>query len=338
MKTIAIIGAGFAGLATAYHLLEQSPQVEITLYDASGPGGGASGVASGLLHAHMGKEGKRHPLGVQALAQAKRLVEDAQKHTKRPVILSKGLVRPAISQEQEHAFQKSAIKEDSIAIEFLSPNEIQALYPWLHNYAGLFLPDAISLDASAYIEGLLSLLISTQRLKLIIKKIEDPQLLLEEHTAVVICTGSQTPNLPLANTLHWSLTKGQTLELFSDDLKFNLPYPLNADKYLIPLTAHSYLLGATYEHTTANEPDEAEARRLLLPSLQFLAPPLSEKKMAATTRSHWRCYGKDKSNPVTARLGPRIWVFSGLGSRGLLLHALLGQRIATSLLAELSSS
>ena len=32
--------------------------------------------------------------------------------------------------------------------------------------------------------------------------------------------------------------------------------------------------------------------------------------------------------PVVSQLGPRLWVFGGLGSRGLLYHALLGRELA----------
>ncbi|HRD55095.1 MAG TPA: FAD-dependent oxidoreductase, partial [Parachlamydiaceae bacterium] len=48
---IAIIGAGFAGLATAWHLLQHQDKIplEVTIFDSSGFGGGASGIAAGLL-------------------------------------------------------------------------------------------------------------------------------------------------------------------------------------------------------------------------------------------------------------------------------------------------
>lgn len=49
---IAIIGAGFSGLALAYFLLQSSAHV--TLFDAVGIGGGASGIATGLLHPYPG--------------------------------------------------------------------------------------------------------------------------------------------------------------------------------------------------------------------------------------------------------------------------------------------
>lgn len=46
MRRIAIIGAGLSGLATAYFLRD----LDVTLFDAKGIGGGASGVCGGLVH------------------------------------------------------------------------------------------------------------------------------------------------------------------------------------------------------------------------------------------------------------------------------------------------
>ncbi len=53
---IAIIGAGFAGLAGAYYLSEH---FQVTLFDLKGIGGGASGISSGLLHPYPGEKGRR---------------------------------------------------------------------------------------------------------------------------------------------------------------------------------------------------------------------------------------------------------------------------------------
>ena len=45
---VAIIGGGLAGLSTTYHLLQKSPDLNITIFDKTKPGtGGASAVAGG---------------------------------------------------------------------------------------------------------------------------------------------------------------------------------------------------------------------------------------------------------------------------------------------------
>ncbi len=51
---IAIVGSGFSGCGVCWHLL-QSEGVEITLFSA---GGGASHIASGLLHPYFGMKAR----------------------------------------------------------------------------------------------------------------------------------------------------------------------------------------------------------------------------------------------------------------------------------------
>jgi aspartate oxidase len=45
---VGIVGGGLAGLATAYHLIQKNPTVDITIIDKAPPGtSGASSVAGG---------------------------------------------------------------------------------------------------------------------------------------------------------------------------------------------------------------------------------------------------------------------------------------------------
>ena len=47
-NSVGIVGGGLAGLATAFHLIEKKPSVNITIIDKALPGaGGASSVAGG---------------------------------------------------------------------------------------------------------------------------------------------------------------------------------------------------------------------------------------------------------------------------------------------------
>ena len=63
-RKYAIIGGGFAGVATAWHLLAHArTPVSVHLFDGAGIAGGASGAAAGLLHPYSPK-GKVHPLKI----------------------------------------------------------------------------------------------------------------------------------------------------------------------------------------------------------------------------------------------------------------------------------
>ena len=88
--SIAIIGAGFAGLAAAYHLSEN---FQVVLYDKKGIGGGASGISSGLLHPYPGEKGRRSWHASEALEATRELLEVAEKEIGKPVAEYGGIFR-----------------------------------------------------------------------------------------------------------------------------------------------------------------------------------------------------------------------------------------------------
>ena len=65
---VAVIGAGFCGLAVVWNLLNQlfQPNLEVTLFDKTAIGSGASGVAAGLLHPYAGAHAKLNWRGKEA--------------------------------------------------------------------------------------------------------------------------------------------------------------------------------------------------------------------------------------------------------------------------------
>ncbi|PWI12136.1 FAD-dependent oxidoreductase [Streptomyces sp. NWU339] len=51
---VAVVGAGLAGLSTAYHLVERDPSLDVVVVDARHPAAGASGRGTGLLGPRVG--------------------------------------------------------------------------------------------------------------------------------------------------------------------------------------------------------------------------------------------------------------------------------------------
>ncbi|GAX84021.1 hypothetical protein CEUSTIGMA_g11446.t1 [Chlamydomonas eustigma] len=75
----AVIGAGLAGVATAWHLLEKSDPghaIEVVIYDAVGVAAGGSGSAAGLLHA-LTPKGKLLWKGVEGVSATMQLLKTA---------------------------------------------------------------------------------------------------------------------------------------------------------------------------------------------------------------------------------------------------------------------
>lgn len=151
---IAIIGAGFAGLAAAHYLKTCG---EVTVF-SSEPG--ASAIAAGLLHKFVGMHAKKNLYGDEALELSLDLVAPFAKKT--------GLLRPAASEIQAVWFQKAA-KNYPTEIELVDPQTIWIKEAWV-------------VDTAAY----LATLKTTPRH---IADLEE----LHDFDRVILCTGASAP-------------------------------------------------------------------------------------------------------------------------------------------------
>ena len=120
-KRIAVIGAGFAGVAVSFHLLKLSllkqqqqqqehPPIQVDPYDAYSLGAGGSGAAAGLLHPYSPK-GKVLWKGKEAYREAVALVREAEEAgcpKGRQFVWRRGLLRAAKTKKQAVDFVKNA--------------------------------------------------------------------------------------------------------------------------------------------------------------------------------------------------------------------------------------
>ena len=126
-RHIAIVGAGFAGVATAYHVFRQVADahaeatadgktvapVRVTLIDEKGVAGGASGVAAGLLHPYTprGKIIWRGTEGVAATLELVEAAENAERVMEAAARLERGgddVSRPTVSPRRGRAIARRA--------------------------------------------------------------------------------------------------------------------------------------------------------------------------------------------------------------------------------------
>lgn len=113
----AVLGAGFAGLAVAWHLLKHCPKeshISIDVYDEVGIGGGASGASGGLLHPYSpkakvlwrGAECWKECLELLTVAEnaaqtkiPENIAHDSSCGSEGPIVLRRGILRPATSEK-----------------------------------------------------------------------------------------------------------------------------------------------------------------------------------------------------------------------------------------------
>eukprot|EP00873_Tetraselmis_striata_P043043 jgi/Tetstr1/463307/TSEL_008231.t1 len=179
----AVVGGGFAGLATCWHLLASARHdapVAVDLYDCVGLGAGGSGAAAGLLHPYTSR-GKLLWKGAEGVEAALELVAAAEQHAEPGTpgfVWRSGLLRPAKSSKQAADFLKfcgdahpggnwgGARAVDAAAARALVPGlslaelaadqvgtESSATLP-PDSPAGLHVPDGLVLHSKRYLSAL----------------------------------------------------------------------------------------------------------------------------------------------------------------------------------------
>lgn len=307
---IAIIGAGFCGVALAYHLLQQGHS--ITLYDSRGIGGGASGIAAGLMHPYAGRFANCNWRGQEGMEATKELLGIASSTLGIPVADSCGLMRMALLPDQQVSFKKCAL-ENPENVLWKSNQESHSLVPGIAQASGIFIPGAITVNCPLYLKGLW---MACEKLggKFEQKTITDLNQLDEER--IILATGAhkELHNVPITQV------KGQILEY---DYPVVLPIAINSQAYIVTQFG-TCLAGATFEKTFASpEPDLMVAKRDLEPKIRSLYPALSNCKIIAC-RAGLRA-STPNHLPLVKQINARTWLVTGMGSKGLLYHALFAK-------------
>lgn len=312
---IAIIGAGFCGVASAFLLLQRGHT--ITLYDAKGIGGGASGVAAGLMHPYAGRFANYNWKGREGMEATNALLKVASDTLGHPVSDHSGLLRMAISEDQRISFKECSNQHPDVLWQ--TAEQAQQRVRNIVSCPGIFIPSAVTVNCPLYLKGLWT---ACEKLhgRFERKRIDDLSLI--DADRVIITTGAHKGlhQVPLTQV------KGQILEY---DYSRSLPLSINSQAYIVTQFG-SCLAGATFEKTfTHEEPDVDVARKDLEPKIFALFPELASSKiincragLRASCRGHL---------PVIEPIDSRTWVLTGMGSKGLLYHALMAQELSERL-------
>lgn len=321
---ISIIGAGFAGLATAWHLLNKIKNLDLTLIDEVGFGAGASGVSVGLMHSFVGFTGKKNPEGDFAYASSLALLEISAKELAMPVYAKKGLLRFPVNASQEKSFKASVDLHANA--HWLDIEACQKLAPGSIASPGMFIEDALTVEPLKYLQGLF-LACKKLGMKYKQEKVLDLSDISKENDQVIVTAGAGVFAFEKACNDSLRLLKGQTL---------TFPWPENCKPLDTVISSNVYItidagkklchVGSTFEREFERPgPDMERACLSILPALDMLFPPLKGVKpidckagFRVTTSNHV---------PLIEKVDEKIYVYTGLGSKGLLYHSLYAEKL-----------
>ncbi|MBS4168413.1 FAD-dependent oxidoreductase [Parachlamydia sp. AcF125] len=326
---IAIIGAGFSGLAAAWYFLQRE-HVEVTILDKRGIGGGASGIAAGLFHPYAGAHAKLNRWGKEGWEESCQLIQVAEEALGASVATRKGLLRLALTELQLSDFTLSAARYPEV--QFFSEPQCQQQVPGVVAKAGIFIQTAMAVYPDRYLWGLW---IACQKkgatfLQQEVKDLEE----LSHFDCVVLAMGSDVVQMLDLKRDPMSLVKGQLLELEWPRGLAPLPFPLSSQAYLtMSPDSKTCLVGSTFEKKFKSlEVDLEAAIQEIIPKAAAFFPPVKEMRIVKGYAGV-RIASKDHL-PFYKRIEANTWVLTGMGSKGLLYHALYAKQLVSSIYEE----
>lgn len=284
----AVVGCGLAGLGVAHVLQERGYQID--LYDEKGIGGGASGIASGLLHPYPGKKGLRSKFADEGMAKTLALLDRAEEAIGRPVALRNGILRKNW-EPAEWGDDLERVGND------------------------ILIKSGCTVYMKTYLEGLYKALgdVSLNQ-----KKFVDDGL----YDLVVYAIGKGFHEMGVEGVQY---VKGQILTCKTDE-KFERS--VIGSGHISPLEGEGLIhVGSTYEHHAKNDKSDLEvALEYLTPRIETFYPGFKQLSVLACSAAVRVCT-KGSYLPIVKKIDDRRVIFTGLGSRGLLYHALFGERV-----------
>lgn len=323
---IAIIGAGFSGLAVCWELLNYQNgnlRPSITLFEAKKIGGGASGMAAGLLHPYAGAHAKKNWRATEGIEATKIRLKISEKELGTPVAFETGIFRAATDSKQQTNYQLCAASYDDV--EWWDAQTSQSRFPGMGPFPGIFIKTGLTVNCPLYLEGLWK---ACARMGAIWKSANINSLQeLKEFDLIIVAAGALCKKFTELHHLPLIFIKGQLIEI---------EYPENFDFPDLPVNSYYYLLkhptkkcciaGSTFEREFSNsDPDLTTAVAKISPAIELLFPGFKSSKILdcqtgirVSTPSHRPIYGK---------CSDKVWYFTGMGSKGLLYHALFAEEL-----------
>ncbi|MCB1066891.1 MAG: FAD-dependent oxidoreductase [Simkania sp.] len=327
MPKIAIVGAGFSGLGLCYHLLQCGYQV--TLFDPKGIGGGASGIASGLLHPYPGESARMSWRGLEAMREAELLIDKASEALGRAVARKEGILHLAISEKKKEAFLQRANTQDDV--EWWDAKTCHERVKGAHFCPGIFIRSGQTVHPKLYLKGLWEV---CQKEGAELEKKEVDVASLKGFDQIVIAAGSGIRKMKECESLNVKLNKGQLL-VCTKPSYFNPGFSLVGKGYLaLSEDENRCYLGSTYEHEFITEqPCIGHATEMIFSRIGQFLPSYGAFEVTECL-SGMRVVNRKTYHPIVGKLREGVWVLTAMGSRGLLYHGLMGKMLAQAIVAN----
>ena len=306
---IAVIGAGFSGLAVSWNLLNLKNQVVV--FDLFLEG--ASAIAAGLLHPYVGEEGRRSLFATEAMQKTEELLHIATRSL-REEVFREGIVRVAQNEKQRKTYKNHCVVFRDI-IDLGNDH--------------FLIKSGKTVFCKRYLQGM-RLAIAERGGQFITEKIADLEQL-KIFDQIVVAAGASIRDFPELEQLKLRFVKGQVLTC-------EIPIDLQIERSLVGkgylATSHNIGIchvGATYErHDLTETVDLLNTQNLLFTKASSFYRDIWQLKPIDCS-SAIRVMRQGHYLPVATKVSNKVWIITAMGSRGLLYHAYFGEKLAQAI-------
>ena len=336
---VIIAGAGLAGACAAFELARDR---RVLLLEAEEPASGASGIAAGIanpLPSLWAKPVWRMEEAVDALDA---LLAEANAED---LVRREGLLRPASDARQAEVFALTANRLPEHAT-WLSADEVVEAYPdvlapegalWNQTACVISIPDLVrrlirkAVDRGAGLRTgsiLMNWSSGGDRVDVKLKSKDTPSDKNETLSCgrLILCLGREYVDFRPLLRLRLHQVKGQLVRVARPHTLG--PIPHMAGKGYVLVEKDSLVLGSTFEHQFCDiDPDPSRSNEILS-TVSAMIPALRDAQILEE-RAGVRVTVPGIRLPM---VGPmpgeeRVWIFTGLGSKGLLMAPMLSREL-----------
>lgn len=337
-----ILGGGIAGLSLADAL--NARDADVAVVEKNNIASGASSTPLGLVNIATGRRATKTWKAEQCYRAIKENLEKVRSYSEAPFYKNNGVLRPAltakIAEKMQEQFEKTDWKEDWC--RWLTEKEIKSRHPGIRCVnGGIWLPVGMTVDVSSYLSALTGYLESRDvpiytQMDYTLDRENGGWKLRAGDTALtaeklIFATGYDALSHPYWQELPLHAIKGQTAT-FSVEETLSFDHSVSSLGYIARFSDREFVQGSTYEHDfDAVEPD-SYGEEYLRDRLRKTLPDLEER---ATLAGQWAGVRISTPNrkPVLGshKENPNLYIFNGLGSKGLLFGRFLAGHYAEHL-------
>jgi glycine oxidase len=345
---VVIVGAGLAGLSLAVALSDMG--LKTWIIDKGGLGSGASGVPIGLVNPAAAKQANLSWNATSCMSAIDKLLKRTRSHSEQIFYRKSGVLRPSVDAATLEAFSTSLARHSypNGWAKWMEKEEVDAFQPNLvHAGGALWVNEGFTVDVVNYLKALAELLRQMDSQILtdtsVMKKswlpneqkwcveLSDGQEIRSNH--IVTATGASILDDSDWKWLPVHKIKGQ-MAMYRSSEEIKWTHAIAGRGYVAHLDGYQWVIGSTFEHHFESiEPDMA-GLKFLEQKVDSLLPDIRQKSILLQQWVGMRL-GTPNRMPIIGR-HPRSqgqWVFTGLGSKGLLYSAFLANLLASNMIS-----